>query len=100
MDVEANQFRRQIWQSLISPLGVSALYGGVLALDVPELPQPLHKLALQSLLIDASKNPDSPILSDLLRLGGERRGEEATTEDREERTSIQQCDQGSRGWRV
>jgi hypothetical protein len=46
------------------------------------------------------KESDAPHLPRLLRLGGERRGEETATEDREERTSIQQCDQGSRGWPV
>src|SRR5262249_38596168 len=90
VDVETNQLVRQARESLEPSIGVSKLDTDVLALDVTEIPKPLLEGLVDRVgaRIGARQYPDPRYLRRLLRLRGERRGEETASKGPEERTPV------------
>lgn len=81
VNLEPNQLGRDGGESFGSPLRISALDDDVLALDVPEFPQPLQEPVPETRDLrggrrESPENADSKHLRRLLRLDGERRREE------------------------
>src|SRR4029077_15866993 len=79
--LEGNEFRDERWESLVRSFGPAVLDSEIPALDVATLAKPLaerpDEVSLQS-LGGVTEEPDPVHLPRPLRLGGERRGEEAT----------------------
>src|SRR6185295_5631688 len=92
INLERNQFGRKSREPLDLPLGRSVFDHDVAALDVAEVVQSLEEGPSQvgvSVRDERQEAYSRGLGRHLLRLGSERRDEEATTEGREERTSIQ-----------
>ena len=90
INLERNQFGRKSGEPLGLPLGISVFNHEVAALDVTEVTQSLEEGLLQVGISGqvGRQVADSSDLGRLLRLGGERRGEEAASQSRQERAPV------------
>ena len=90
VDLEPDQLGREVGQPVESTLCKSILDGKILALNPPELAEPLpERLNEISAVGRAAREITYPVdLSRRLRPGGERRGNEAQTHHAEEGSSV------------
>ena len=91
IDLERNQFGCKRGEALRLPLGISVFDHDVATLDVTEVTQPLEEGLVP---VGASGPVERQVayasdFNRLLRLSGERRGEEAARDGADEGTSIQ-----------
>ena len=89
--LEPDQLGREAGQPVDPILRISIVDDNILALNPPELAQPLPERVEQGRPIGRGRQTKKTYprrLSHLLRLGGERRGEEAASHGAEERTSV------------
>src|SRR5215211_1549666 len=87
LHLEPDQLGRQVGQPVDPILRISIVDDNILALNPPELAQPLPERIEQGRPIGRRRHPKKTYprhLSRLLRVGGERRGEETHGEDSDE----------------
>ncbi len=86
VNLEADQLGREVGEPLGPPLGISALDRDVLAFDVAELAKSLLECLdeWRDSGRGTAEESDLPDLHGLLRLDGERGGEEATRQSNHE----------------
>jgi hypothetical protein len=82
VEVESSERGGKLRKSLRASVGVPTLHDEVLSLHVPEFPELLKEGFIDRHGRDGNK-ADPPYLRRLLRLGGERRGEEAEGENQD-----------------
>ena len=89
--LEPDQLGRQVGQPVDPILRISIVDDNILALNPPELAQPMPERVEQVRPIGRGRRAKKTYprhLSRLLRVGGERRGEEATRQAADERPPI------------
>ena len=91
VDLQANQFCREVGQPVVLPFGPAVLDGEVLPLHVAEvvktLPEGLHEVGVTS-RGGAAQESEPVDLGLRLRIGGERRGEEAAGQRADKRAPV------------
>ena len=90
INLERHQFGRQSGEAVVLPLGISIFDYEVATLDVTEVAQPLAEGLLEVRGTIGRQVAYSRDLGRLLRLGGERRGQEHRTRASEERATVYQ----------
>jgi len=91
INLERNQFGRKSGEAARRSLGVSGFDQEVATFDVPEVVEPLAERTFDGGVRGRASSidkPNPPYLPRLLRLGGQRRGEEAAAYGTEERASV------------
>ena len=92
IDTQLDQLDRERFDAIVTSLGGPPLDGHIAALDVTEIAQTAWEGILYTRVPCQHEEPDARHLPRLLRLGGERRGEEAARDRTEEFPPVRSLD--------